>query len=67
MLQLVKLALSKPYTFVVLAILILLCGTLFAQPYDVAINNGRVMDPVSNLDRRVSVGDQSEIRPGNSR
>ncbi len=37
MLQLVKLALSKPYTFVVLAILILLGGTIawFRTPTDI--------------------------------
>ena len=29
---------------------------LFAQTYDVAIVNGRVMDPASNTDRRVSIG-----------
>jgi N-acyl-D-aspartate/D-glutamate deacylase len=35
---------------------ILLCAPLFAQTYDVAIENGRVMDPASNLDRHVSIG-----------
>lgn len=33
------------------ALVLLLCGqAAFAQPYDVAINHGRVLDPESNLD-----------------
>lgn len=35
----------------------LLCLTpLFAQTYDVAIENGRVIDPAANLDRQESIG-----------
>ena len=34
----------------------LFLAPLFAQPYDVVIANGRVMDPATNADRRLSIG-----------
>ncbi len=38
-------------------LLLLFClSPIFAQTYDVAIVNGRVMDPASNTDSRVSIG-----------
>jgi N-acyl-D-aspartate/D-glutamate deacylase len=37
-------------------LLLLVAGPLFAQPFDLVINNGRVMDPASNLDAVRHVG-----------